>query len=162
MAVITNDLGFEISFYAKSDGNIRFCKLKDGESRFFGKCEVSRENFWKNNKPVLLLDFVFGSLADEENLPIGLGFELPEDGEIALSAVAEAEKTQVDRWKKACLFQICIAFGLLETILFALALSLPTVRKVPVFVFAAAFGCLFFEVLKKRKQLTQKIRKLEK
>ena len=162
MAVLSNDLGFEISFYAKSDGKLRFCKLKDGESRFFGKCEISRENLWGNNEPVLLLELVFGSLADEENLPIGLCFEIPEDGEIALSAVAETGKAQVDRWKKACLFQICIAFGLLGIILSAFALSLPPVGKAFVFVFAAAFVCLFCEVLKKRKQLTQKIRKLEK
>ena len=109
-----------------------------------------------------IFDLGFGNAADEENLPIGLDFEAAEDGEISLSSVAEVKKEQVDRWEKAGIFQLCLAFGILEIILIALSLFLSPVGKIIFAVIALAFVSLFVLAMKKRNRLAEKIRRLEK
>ena len=168
MSVLTNDLGLDLSFYTRSGGKTEYHSLKNGERLNVGNCGVFRENLWKDSGKAMkifrtfyIFDLVFGNAADEENLPIGLDFEAA-DGEISLSSVAEVKKEQVDRWEKAGIFQLCLAFGILEIILIALSLFLPPVVKISFAVIALAFVFLFVSAMKKRKSLAEKIRRLEK
>ena len=169
MSFLTNDLGLDLSFYTRSGGKTEYHSLKNGERLNVGNCGVFRENLWKDSGKAMkifrtfyIFDFVFGNAADEENLPIGLDFEVAKDGEISLSSVAEVKKEQVDRWEKAGIFQLCLAFGILEIILIALSLFLPPVGKISFAVIALAFVFLFVSAMKKRKSLAEKIRRLEK
>lgn len=167
MSVLTNDLGLDLSFDTRSGGKTEYHSLKNGERLNVGNCGVFRENLWKDSGKAMkifrtfyIFDLVFGNAADEENLPIGLDFEVEKDGEISLSSVAEVKKEQVDRWEKAGIFQLCLAFGILEIIL--IALFLPPVGKISFAVIALAFVFLFVSAMKKRKSLAEKIRRLEK
>ena len=169
MAFLTNDLGLDLSFYTRSGEKTEYHSLKNGERLNVGNCGVFRENLWKDSGKAMkifrtfyIFDFVFGNAADEENLPIGLDFEVEKDGEISLSSVAEVKKEQVDRWEKAGIFQLCLAFGILEIILIALSLFLPPVGKISFAVIALAFVFLFGFAMKKRNRLVEKIRRLEK
>ena len=169
MSVLTNDLGLDLSFYTRSGEKTKYHSLKNGDRLTVGNCGVFRENLWKDSGKAMkifrmfyIFDLGFGNAADEENLPIGLDFEAAEDGEISLSSVAEVKKEQVDRWEKAGIFQLCLAFGILEIILIALSLFLSPDGKIIFAVIALAFVSLFVLAMKKRNRLAEKIRRLEK